>query len=113
MDPNLTQRIMKRAIELCPELVKPGQGVEGLDVIKTYAGLRPFRIGGVRLEKEVIDDVVVVHNYGAGGFGCECGVQKSRGDKRTDFCADQASYGMAEYAARLVDEQSPVEKANL
>jgi hypothetical protein len=67
----MTQRIMKRAIEICPELVKPGQGVEGLDVIKTYAGLRPLRVGGVRLEKEIIDGVAVVHNYGAGGFGCK------------------------------------------
>lgn len=71
-DPNMTMRIMKRAVELCPELVKPGEGVEGLDVIRTYAGLRPYRNGGVRLEKEVIDGVTVVHNYGAGGFGCKC-----------------------------------------
>ncbi|KAF8241428.1 D-amino acid oxidase [Wilcoxina mikolae CBS 423.85] len=85
-DPNLTQRILKRALDLVPELVKPGQGVEGLDIIRTYVGLRPLRIGGVRLEEEVINGVKVVHNYGAGGFGF------------------QASYGMAEYAAKLVDK---------
>jgi len=69
-DPNLTQRILERAVELVPELVKPGQGPEGLDVIRSYAGLRPLRIGGVRLETEVIDGINIVHNYGAGGFGC-------------------------------------------
>lgn len=114
VDPNLTQRIMKRAIELCPELVKPGQGVEGLDVIKTYAGLRPLRIGGVRLEKEVIDGVVVVHNYGAGGFGCEFGFERLDFLYRlvisvhaNFFYTDQASFGMAEHAARLVDGEAP------
>lgn len=69
-DPNMTQRMLKRAIEVCPQLVKPGQGVEGLDIVRVYAALRPLRIGGVRLEKEEIDGVTVVHNYGAGGFGC-------------------------------------------
>jgi D-amino-acid oxidase len=70
-DPNMAARIMKRAVEICPELVKPGQGAEGLSVIRHVVGLRPLRIGGVRLEKEVIDGVKVIHNYGAGGFGCE------------------------------------------
>jgi len=82
----MAARIMKRAVEICPELVKPGQGAEGLGVIRHVVGLRPLRVGGVRLEKEVIDGVKVVHNYGAGGFGY------------------QASYGMATYAVRLVDE---------
>lgn len=85
-DPSMAARIMKRAVEICPELVKPGQGAEGLGVIRHVVGLRPLRVGGVRLEKEVIDGVKVVHNYGAGGFGY------------------QASYGMATYAVRLVDE---------
>jgi hypothetical protein len=62
---------MKRAIDICPELVKPGQGVEGLSVIRHAVGLRPLRYGGVRLESEVIDGVNVVHNYGACGFGCK------------------------------------------
>jgi hypothetical protein len=72
----MTQRIMRRAVEICPGLVKPGQGVEGLDIIRTYAGLRPLRIGGARLETEIIDGVAVVHNYGAGGFGCKCNDQR-------------------------------------
>lgn len=72
VDPNLAIRIMKRAIELCPSLVKPGQGIESLDVIRHGVGLRPVRIGGTRIERETIDGVKVVHNYGAGGFGCMC-----------------------------------------
>lgn len=70
-DMNLANRIMKRAIEWCPELVKSGQGIEGLDVIRHGVGLRPLRVGGPRVEKDVIDGLKVVHNYGAGGFGCK------------------------------------------
>ncbi|RPB01422.1 FAD dependent oxidoreductase [Choiromyces venosus 120613-1] len=80
------ERIMKRAVQWCPELVKEGEGVEGLDVIRHGVGLRPLRIGGARVEREVIGGVRVVHNYGAGGFGY------------------QASYGMAEEAVSLVEE---------
>lgn len=69
-DPNLSLRIMKRAVELCPSLLLSSSsssstktsttntsgggrvGVEGLDVIRAGVGLRPVREGGVRLEKE-------------------------------------------------------------
>ena len=81
-DPNLALRIMKRCVEYCPELVggkagvDPGRGIEGLDVIRHGVGLRPLRIGGPRVEREVLEvegeeGLRVVHNYGAGGFGCE------------------------------------------
>lgn len=85
-DPNTAIRIMKRAIEICPALVKPGQGIEGLSVIRHGVGLRPFRKGGVRIEKERIEGVQVVHNYGHGGWGY------------------QASYGCSEGAVTLVEE---------
>ncbi|KAL2006233.1 hypothetical protein VTN00DRAFT_9887 [Thermoascus crustaceus] len=85
-DPNLATRIMKRCIKLCPSLVKEGQGIEGLDVIRHGVGLRPLREGGPRVEKEKIDGVWVVHNYGHGGFGY------------------QASYGCAGAAVKLVEE---------
>nr|BBH51408.1 D-amino acid oxidase [Rasamsonia emersonii]BBH51422.1 D-amino acid oxidase [synthetic construct] len=68
-DPNLAVRIMKRCIELCPSLVAPGQGIEGLDIIRHGVGLRPVREDGPRIEKELIDGVWVVHNYGHGGYG--------------------------------------------
>ncbi|GAD94097.1 D-amino-acid oxidase [Paecilomyces variotii No. 5] len=85
-DPNLAIRIMKRCIELCPTLVKEGQGIEGLDIIRHGVGLRPLREGGPRVEKEKIDGTWVVHNYGHGGFGY------------------QASYGSADAAVKLVGE---------
>ena len=108
-DPDQAVRIMKRAITYCPELIEPGQGIEGLDVVRHCVGLRPLRVGGPRVERENkvwggwegVGEVRVVHNYGAGGFGY------------------QASYGMAENAASLVEESlaemgfKPVVKARL
>lgn len=38
-------------------------------VIKETVGLRPYRLSGVRLETEKLDDKIVVHNYGHGGSG--------------------------------------------
>lgn len=84
-DPNLANRIMKRAVELCPGLTG-GKGIEHLSIIRHGVGLRPLREGGVRLEKEKIDDVWTVHNYGHGGYGY------------------QSSYGCSQVAAKLVEE---------
>lgn len=78
-DPNIANRIMKRAVDLCPELTG-GKGVEHLSVIRHGVGLRPYRENGVRIEKEKIDGTWVVHNYGHGGwgyqgsYGCSMGV---------------------------------------
>ncbi|KAK6087467.1 d-amino-acid oxidase [Seiridium cupressi] len=84
-DPNLAMRILRRANETMPELTG-GKGVEGFDLIRHAVGLRPFREGGVRLEKEKIDGIWVVHNYGHAGWGY------------------QGSYGCAERVVELVDE---------
>jgi len=85
-DPNTALRIMKRAVELCPELTG-GKGIEALSVVRHGVGLRPYREAGVRLEREKgSDGTWVVHNYGHGGFGY------------------QASYATAEGAVELVDE---------
>ena len=110
-DPNLALRIMARAVALCPSLIngkddanknnagtsdKP-KGIEALDIIRHGVGLRPLRLGGVRLEKERIADTWVVHNYGHGGFGY------------------QSSYGCAGKVVQIVDEvvrgQKEAEKA--
>ncbi|PNS18864.1 D-amino-acid oxidase [Sphaceloma murrayae] len=77
VDPNLAVRIMKRSIELCPELVPPGKGIEALDVVRHGVGLRPMRQGGIRIESEEISGnngapITVVHNYGHGGYGYQC-----------------------------------------
>lgn len=85
-DPNLANRIMKRAIAICPKLVKEGEGIEGLSIIRHGVGLRPLRDGGPRVEKDQVDGVKIVHNYGHGGFGY------------------QASFGCAEDAVSLVKE---------
>ncbi|KAF3061618.1 D-amino-acid oxidase [Daldinia childiae] len=84
-DPNIAMRIMRRAVEMMPELVD-GKGVDELDIIRHGVGLRPYREGGVRIEKERIGDTWVVHNYGHAGWGY------------------QGSYGCAEDAAGLVNE---------
>ena len=76
---------MKRAVDLFPVLTN-GKGIERLSVIRHNVGLRPLREGGVRLEREKIDGVWVVHNYGHGGFGY------------------QSSYGCSKVAVKLVKE---------
>lgn len=98
-DPNLANRIMKRAVELCPNLVPEGKGVEALSVIRHGVGLRPMRKDGIRIEKETITgadgrQVKVVHNYGHGGYGY------------------QTSFGCAQAAEKLVNE-SLQQKARL
>jgi len=84
-DPSLAIRIMKRCVELCPQLTG-GKGIEHLDIIRHGVGLRPVREGGTRIEKEKIKGIWTVHNYGAGGAGY------------------QSSYGCSQEAVKLVDE---------
>ncbi|UKZ74927.1 hypothetical protein TrVFT333_002597 [Trichoderma virens FT-333] len=78
-----TESIVSRCLKLCPEL-------QPFDVIASFAGLRPSREGGARIEREeiVVDGKkkVLVHNYGAGGTGY------------------QAGYGMALEAVGTVDD---------
>lgn len=85
VDPNLAVRIMQRAVKLCPALTN-GKGIEHLDLVRHGVGLRPVREGGTRIERERIDSLWVVHNYGAGGAGY------------------QSSYGCAEAAVKLIEE---------
>lgn len=92
-DPSLALRIMKRCVEACPQLTQ-GKGFESLDIIRHGVGLRPARDGGARIEKERIDGIWVVHNYGHGGAGYQC------------------SYGCA-LAASLLVSQIPRKAAKL
>ena len=85
-DPSLAVRIMKRCVDLWPQLVPDGKGVEALSVIRHGVGLRPMRTGGIRVEMERVGGVPVVHNYGHGGYGY------------------QTSYGAAQAAEKLVVE---------
>jgi D-amino-acid oxidase len=85
-DPNIALRIMRRVVELCPEIAD-GKGIDGLSVIRHGAGLRPYRKSGVRVEREQLDEIThLVHNYGHAGWGY------------------QGSYGCAEGVVELVNE---------
>ncbi|OAA69531.1 D-amino-acid oxidase [Cordyceps fumosorosea ARSEF 2679] len=89
--PNIAARVMDRIVRLDPALAG-GRGVAGLDVIRHAVGLRPYRAGGVRIERETLRDaagggsVEVVHNYGHAGWGY------------------QGSFGCAERVVELVNE---------
>ena len=97
VDHNMATRIMQRAVKACPELTsekslpvgekwKAGKGVEALDVIQHWVGLRPCRKDGIRIEAEKKDGYVLIHNIGHGGTGY------------------QSSWGCAKAAAELVKE---------
>jgi D-amino-acid oxidase len=63
VDTALAERIAMRCVALAPELTG-GKGVESLDIVRHGVGLRPSRHGGARVETEVRDYGLVVHNYG-------------------------------------------------
>lgn len=45
------------------------------EILASFAGLRPGRLGGARIEKVARPDGrIVVHNYGAGGTGYQAGL---------------------------------------
>lgn len=67
-DCDLGERIVARCIELEPDLVK-GIGAEGVDIIGHGVGFRPARVGGTRVEAEMLGGLRIVHNYGHGGSG--------------------------------------------
>ena len=50
-----------------------GPNVEDLEVLRVVAGLRPSRTGGVRIEKQNFQNKILVHNYGASGYGYQSG----------------------------------------
>lgn len=57
-----TERILRYCTTLMPEL-------KGAPVLSVWAGLRPVRKAGLRLELDEAWGVPVVHNYGHGGSG--------------------------------------------
>lgn len=84
-DPNIATRILQRVVEVCPE-VAGGRGVKGMRVIRHGVGFRPFREGGVRIQRERLGDAWVIHNYGHDSWGY------------------LASYGCAKEVVELFDE---------
>lgn len=68
-----TDDILKRTLTLLPKIGKADE----LEIIRVAAGLRPSRYGGPRIEKETKsedDNLVVIHNYGASGYGYQGGL---------------------------------------
>ncbi len=80
-----TESIMDRTVKLSPEL-----GKSEYEILASFAGMRPSREGGARVERDGIDVAgekrILVHNYGAGGTGF------------------QAGYGMAVDAVKTVED---------
>lgn len=68
--------ILQRTTEAFPEILLQnphGARIEDLEILRVIAGLRPGRKGGVRIEKELKNGKLLVHNYGAGGYGYQSG----------------------------------------
>ncbi|KGK35098.1 hypothetical protein JL09_g5752, partial [Pichia kudriavzevii] len=64
-----TEDILRRTTELFPEILD-----RPLEIIRVAAGLRPSRHGGVRIEVENVEEKLLVHNYGASGYGYQAGL---------------------------------------
>jgi D-amino-acid oxidase len=81
----LTRQILTRVHENLPEHF-PSANPADYTIVEDLVGFRPLRPAGVRAEKEVIGTDKVVHAYGTtiGGY--------------------IHSFGLAEVAARLVEE---------
>ncbi|KAJ5676568.1 uncharacterized protein N7477_002201 [Penicillium maclennaniae] len=94
LDFNLAIQFMKNVIDLCPSIVKPGQGVEGLKIIRHGVGLRPMRQDGPRIE---FDDkcMGVIHCYGHGSYGY------------------QTSWASAEMVVKLISESEMARQSGL
>ncbi|OQD61822.1 hypothetical protein PENPOL_c015G00529 [Penicillium polonicum] len=69
-----TESILSRTKAMLPELESPDT-----EILAAFAGLRPSREGGARVDSEVVQihdsdrKGLVVHNYGAGGTGFQAG----------------------------------------
>lgn len=67
-----TKSIIERTSHLDTKLHKPEK-----EVLAAFAGMRPSRTGGARIERDSItvkgQKKPLVHNYGAGGTGYQAG----------------------------------------
>ncbi|KAM3581744.1 hypothetical protein VKS41_005905 [Umbelopsis sp. WA50703] len=75
IDQQIADSILERTIRLLPEL-SHGKGIDGLEIVRHNAGLRPTREGGPRVENEITNTpankrILITHCYGHGGFGVQ------------------------------------------
>lgn len=64
--------IIKRTTQLLPKILD-----QPIKILGVAAGLRPSRHGGARIQAEAIEDKLLIHNYGAGGYGYQAGLGMS------------------------------------
>lgn len=69
-DPELTKRIIERALKYAPDLVDPSykNNPTEIEIVRVGVGMRPFRESGPRVEADPAKPWLV-HNYGAGAGG--------------------------------------------
>lgn len=125
VDMAMAERIMRRCVEACPELVGgKGKGVEALSVVRHGVGLRPVREGGPRVELEWMTHARDVEtesdqqrpvNQANGNTGSSppssgsgIWIVHQYGHGGAGY---QSSYGSAQAAVRLVEEALQKNKA--
>ncbi|SNX82540.1 related to D-amino acid oxidase [Melanopsichium pennsylvanicum] len=104
-----TRKILKRCLELVPQLVNPKKRtgltkpkVQDLEVVGVNVGLRPARRGGVRLERgSDVEGVKIVHSYGYGGAGYQASWGAALDAKQLVEQALQSSSPFSSRSARL------------
>ncbi|KAL2867608.1 FAD-dependent oxidoreductase [Aspergillus lucknowensis] len=86
VDPDIKLDILRRVHENLPQ-VFPGTQPAAFDIIRDNVGIRPGRLGGVRVEKEIVDGEKIVHAYGTGGGGYvfSFGLARAAGTMVNDF----------------------------
>ena len=86
----MREKILARAAKIYPPLLQNGLSAKagGFQVLSDLVGRRPTRRGGPRIEREILDEKVVIHAYGVGGAGYEM------------------SWGIAAEVLRLVQSES-------
>ncbi|KAI5964072.1 IFG3 [Candida pseudojiufengensis] len=81
-----TDSILKRTTTLFPKILSEnphGNEIKDLEILRVAVGLRPGRNGGVRIEKEFFDEgKILIHNYGASGYGYQAGLERLRKNQR-------------------------------
>jgi glycine/D-amino acid oxidase-like deaminating enzyme len=60
--------IIERTTKLLPKILD-----RPIEILGVAAGLRPSRYGGARIEAQLIEEKLLIHNYGAGGYGYQAG----------------------------------------